>query len=286
MSKNDALQLNIPTQITSANAFSFFVPESLQKNLGDINSFLSPFLTENRLGRFEEVLQSRSRKVLAVFEETSHCHNVSAVLRSMDALGFQDVLFMYKSGDRNFRMGDSVERGSSQWLLTRRAQDIAKTAKLLKNSGYKIALVSLPSFGITSKYFSQDIPNFPAHSFSSNEFQKFTERENIALIFGAEKYGVSEDWLQFADMYVNIEMYGFVESFNVSVCAAILFYEMRKSVVRNHFLTAQEKMLLREYWISRSLETSTDIMKRQKPEALPYLEFIQGGKFYNPLSVE
>lgn len=276
-----------PSDNTRNSRTDYFIPADLQGDFGRITSILSANVTEERVKRLTEVASTRSRAVMPVFESTHHSHNVSAVLRTADAFGFQDISFVYNQPDMKFRLSDSVERGSSTWLMTRRSDAIASCAHSLKSSGYKIFLVSLPTFARTSGHYQVELPSFAAHQIGSQSFNKNVDESRIALISGNEKFGVSEEWVPFADGYLHVEMNGFVESLNVSVCAGILLHALRTQWLPScsgHFLTESERALLVEHWLARSCQNARQIVERENPLLLPWFEFVRAGRFYSPFA--
>ncbi|NBO37629.1 hypothetical protein EBU99_03500 [bacterium] len=263
----------------------YFIPADLQGDFGGVSSALSGVLTEQRIVRFAEVAAQRTRSVMPVFESTHHSHNISAVLRTADAFGFQDVSFVYHQKDMKFRLSDSVERGSSTWLTARRTTSIDHCAATLKASGYKIFLVSLPNFARTSEHYQRHLLSFAAHEIGSDEFLKTVGDSRIALISGNEKFGISEDWTRHADGYLHVAMNGFVESLNVSVCAGILLHALRfQWLPRTHIqaLSASEQELLVEHWIARSCQNARQIIEQKTPLLIPWFEFVRAGQFYAP----
>ncbi|MEN9528639.1 MAG: hypothetical protein RI932_512 [Pseudomonadota bacterium] len=263
----------------------YFIPADLQVDFGKVKEVLSAALTEERLKRFASVASTRTRAVMPVFESTHHCHNISAILRTADAFGFQDVSFVYHQPDMKFRLSDSVERGSSTWLSARRTSSIASCAAALKDSGYLIFLVSLPSFARTSVYYKGELPSFAAQDIGTPPFLELVGHKRIALVSGNEKFGLSENWAEFADGYLHVDMNGFVESLNVSVCAGILLHALRSQWLPktiSHALSADQQSLLVEHWVARSCQNARAIIERENPLLLPWFDFVRGGKFYSP----
>lgn len=264
---------------------SYVVPENFAPLLGQVRKLLGPFLTEGRLGRFDAVAEGRSRRIVGVFEDTHHSHNISAVLRTMDALGFQDVLFVYSEERSKARCRDNVERGSSNWLSIRRAPTIAACAQVLRASGYKLLLVTLPSFEDSAGSYRRDLPSFPVHSFSSDSFDSFVGDAPLALVFGNEAEGVSAEWAAFADGYVHVAMTGFAESLNLSVCAGMMFQALRSSLVlgqERSLLLPHERALIQEQWCIRSWANGFDTLIKRSALPNQYIEFIIQGRFFWP----
>ena len=208
-----------------------------------LHQFLAQFLTEERLARFEDVLAHRTRHLTLVLENVFHAHNASACLRTCDCLGIQDVHIIET---RNaFEPNDDIALGSGQWLTTRRfhatSDEDSPTADCiadLRQAGYRILATSPLQNSL------------PLH--------EDTATEKTAVIFGAEQLGVSQTAIDQADDLVHIPMYGFTESFNISVSVALVFQQLLNRV-REHGdawqLTETEKQELREKWVRQSLGT-------------------------------
>lgn len=263
----------------------YFIPKSLLGDFARLTDFLTPFVTEERLARFRNVSKGRSRFVVPVFENTHHTHNVSAILRTCDALGFQDAYFCYHDTEMRFRLKDSVERGSSTWLSPRRAGSIERCAGALKASGYAIALVSLPTFYTTAVHYVEELPSFAAQEMGGEPFERARAGRGVALVFGNEKAGVSPEWTEHADFYVHVDMHGFVESLNVSVCAGVLLHALRTSLEgrERRFLVAEhEAELLVEHWMARSVTNGTEVVRDKQPGLWPWFDFVRKGMFFDP----
>ncbi|WP_186645718.1 TrmH family RNA methyltransferase [Fluviispira vulneris] len=263
----------------------YFIPEHLKNDFGKIDAALRGFITEPRLAKMEKVAGKRSRKVLTVFENTHHAHNISAILRTIDAFGFLDLFFLYSNQEMRFRTADTIDRGASQWLMPKRLVSIEKCAHILQQNGYKIVLVSLPDFSRTAKHYSEKIPSFSSNQFASTAFKDFIGDKKIALIFGSELHGVSPEWQDYADAYISVEMYGFMESLNVSVCAGIILQSLREFFEKssdNHLLSDLEKKLVIEHWIAKTCSNAYEYIANRKPELLPWFEFVRTGNFFQP----
>ncbi len=269
---------NVPTQ--------YFIPKDLENDFGKISATLKGFFTENRIAKMEKIVQNRSRQVLTVFENTHHAHNISAILRTIDSFGFMDLFFLYSNHAMRFRTADAIDRGASQWLLPKRIESVAECAALLKKDNYKIALVSLPDFSRTAEHYLNDIPSFPSNTFHTAAFKNFVGEQKIALIFGSELHGVSPEWKNHADFYVSVQMYGFTESLNVSVCAGIILQNLREQLAnfqKNFYLNEFEKALVLEHWIAKNCPNAFEYIESRQPHLLNWFEFVRAGKFFQPI---
>jgi len=165
----------------------------------DRYALLSPFLTEARRQRFEEVLALRSKWVTVVTEDLFDPHNISAVLRSCDGFGVQEAHII--EANNPYRTSPGVSKGAYKWLDIKRHTDTASALRKLKAAGYAICC--------TTPHTDDTTP------------EALPLAQPVALVFGSEGPGISEAAKAEADHFVRIPMYGFTESFNISVAAAL-----------------------------------------------------------------
>ena len=179
---------------------------------------MDDLVTPRRRMRIETVLAQRTRYITVVLEDIYQPHNASAVLRSCDAFGIQDVHIIEKN--TRFRTNPGVELGAAQWLTLRHwrrerhADDDATTQAAiasLRRAGYRIVAT--------------------APHRSDSTLANFDLRPGrLALLFGNEPNGLSDCALSLADEYLRIPMFGFVDSFNISVSAAIVLYQLTREL--------------------------------------------------------
>jgi tRNA (guanosine-2'-O-)-methyltransferase len=213
----------------------------------ELSNYLSSFVAEKRLQRFSEVLAARTGHLRIVLENMYQAHNASAVLRSCDGFGIQHVHFI--ENRNHVKISEDVAMGSSKWLSIHRHNDSAnntvKTLQQLKKMGYRIVATS-------------------PHK-NDTTIDKLPVDKKMALVFGTEIEGISQDVIDNADEFVKIPMQGFTESFNVSVCAALCMYEltgrMRKEV-KEISLSEEEKTDIYLDWLKASVDKSEAIVKR------------------------
>ncbi|TVQ35157.1 MAG: TrmH family RNA methyltransferase [Spirochaetaceae bacterium] len=211
-------------------------------------AWLSQFVTGRRLQTMYGVLANRTRFVTVVLEDIFQPHNASAVLRSCDCFGVQDVHII--ENRNSYRINPDVELGTAQWLTLKRyseREDNTPAAlRALRTGGYR--LVAATPHGDTVSIDDFDVTAQPT-----------------ALMLGTELQGLSADALAAADVRLRIPMYGFVESFNISVSAAIILSrlcsQLRRSDVAWRLSTEQQHDLLLA-WLRRSVRKS-DLLERQ-----------------------
>ena len=201
------------------------------------------FFSDNKRQLFDRLVQNRTRHITVVLENIYQSHNASAVLRSCDCFGVQDV---HVVEDRNpFNPAGDVAVGSSKWVDYYKHSDIETAYAHLRNKGYRI-VATLPHEKDTM------ITELPID-------------QPTALVFGTELTGLSDKAVELADSYVKIPMYGFTESFNISVCAALsLFYlteKMRASDIKWR-LTDEEQTTLKLYWSMQVIRDGEKVMKQ------------------------
>jgi tRNA (guanosine-2'-O-)-methyltransferase len=175
-----------------------------------------------------EVAAHRTRFHTFVLDGVHKPHNVGAILRTLDAFGFQDVFILEKPGSRE--LGSEVSKGSAQWLTLNLYSNENPCWEALKSRGYRIAITHKE--GVDFRTLDWSLPT--------------------AVVLGAELTGVSEASLERADCRVRIPMWGFVESLNVSVAAGILASHLREELETRHDSTwkfsSQEQTDLVEKW--------------------------------------
>jgi len=209
--------------------------------------YLSGFITERRLELFEQILQQRTRYVAVVLEDIYQPHNASAVLRSMDCFGIQDAHIIENSNE--YRINPDVARGASKWLnlirYNTQQDNTIEALQGLKEKGYRL---------VATTPHKQDV-SLPEFSLDPGP---------VALLFGTEMRGLSNKALSMADEYLRIPMYGFTESFNISVSAAIIFYHLKEKLLQSHIewkLNPQERTELLLDWLKKSIKRSDLLIK-------------------------
>ena len=209
---------------------------------------LSQFVTDRRLQLFNKLLDHRTRYITVVLEDLFQSHNASAVLRSCECFGIQDVHIIENQNE--YRISPDVALGSYKWLtLHRHNQDADNTEtaiKSLKDRGYRIAATT---------------PH--KHDCTIDEFD--LTKGKVALLFGSELNGLSPLALKLADEFVKIPMVGFTESLNISVTAALFIHQLtvklRKDQSIPWHLTDEEKQQIKLTWLKNSIRKSDLIEK-------------------------
>lgn len=210
--------------------------------------YLSGFITENKKSKFSEIINNRTRYITVVLEDIYQPHNASAVLRSCDCFGIQDVHII--ENQNTYEVNPDVALGSSKWLnlikYNKLENNTPDAIKELRNKGYRI---------IATTPHKDDV-----------DLQELDlQKGPVALVFGTEMRGLTDDALAMADEYMKIPMYGFTESFNISVSAALsLFYlsEKLRASEMNWQLSEDEKLDVELAW-TRQVIKKCDMIERK-----------------------
>ena len=210
--------------------------------------YLMEFVSENKQNKFDEIIRNRTRYLTVVLEDLYQPHNASAVLRSCDCFGIQDVHII--ENQNTYEVNPDVALGSSKWLnlikYSARENNTPAAIKSLKSKGYRIVAT-------TPHKDDVDLQNLDL------------KKGPVALVFGTEMRGLTDDGLALADEYMKIPMYGFTESFNISVSAALcLFYlteKLRNSEIKWQ-LTDEEMVEVKLNW-ARQVVKKNELLEQK-----------------------
>ena len=211
----------------------------------DLISHLSACVTDNRFSLFKKVLSERTRYITVLLEDIYQSHNASAVLRTCDCTGIQDVHLVEQRNE--FEINPDVALGANQWLSLHYYQqgkdNLYNAVMALKEQGYRIVATLPHAEGTTPESFD-------------------LERGRAALMFGTELNGLTDQALMLADEFIQIPMVGFTESYNISVSAAITLYTLRKRLEQSGtdwLLAEEERLSLLLNWLRTSVKMSEQI---------------------------
>ncbi|MCQ4034306.1 TrmH family RNA methyltransferase [Kaistella montana] len=205
--------------------------------------YLKQFLTEERLSKIEFYAQESSDFVLPVMEDIFQFRNAAAIVRSVEACGFHKIVAI--ESENEFNPNLRVTKGAETWVEVEKMPHQIESLEEIKARGYKVLAVS-PEKNATM------LPDYDL-------------KEPVALVFGTEKEGVTEEILDFADETLAIPMYGFTKSFNVSVAAAICFYDLKQKLVKSNFdykLSDEKLWELKVRWAKNSIKSGEEIYQK------------------------
>ena len=212
---------------------------------GRVIELLQPFMTERRLARIREVVGWRTRTVVPVVEGLVNTGNVSAVMRSSEALGYQNM-HVVKGQNERYKHSKRTTQGAQHWIDVWRWPDPQTCVDHLHGAGYRVVATALRDDAVP---------------IGEIDFTKPT-----ALVSGNEAEGVSDAMLEAVDAACIIPLDGFTESFNVSVAAAIGLYHAREDRIRRQGrhadLTDEEQTRLVARFCLRSVNNAEQIIGR------------------------
>jgi tRNA (guanosine-2'-O-)-methyltransferase len=211
-----------------------------------LNLFES-YLTDKRKTLYKKVIAERTCHFTVVLEDISQPHNASAILRTCDIFGVQD-LHTVENKYIN-RVSKYVAKGSQKWITSKRYKSDGNNTQIcfdnLREKGYQIIATS-------------------PHN-NSCLLQDFDISKKTAFVFGEETEGISNFVKENADGFLNIPMVGFTESLNISVAAAIILQDvttkLRNSDLDWH-LSEEEKEMLYYDWLKNSIKNSDVIEEK------------------------
>lgn len=209
--------------------------------------YLKEFVTENKWQLLNEVVKNRTRYLTVVLEDIFQAQNASAVLRTCDCFGIQDVHVIENRNE--YQVNPDVALGASQWLnlykYNKLENNTLTAIDTLRKQGYRI---------VATTPHTNDI-----------ELESFNlSKGKTALFFGSEQPGLSRLMMDNADEFMKIPMFGFTESFNISVSAAIslhhLNHELKKSDIQWQLSDSEKDEILLN-WLRTSIKSSEMIEK-------------------------
>lgn len=218
------------------------------KQKKDLIQFLETVMLEDRIELIDKNVNERTRYVTVVLENIFQPQNASAVMRSCDCFGVQDLHVIENSN--KYELNPDVVMGSSKWINLKRYnskdENTLDAINSLKKEGYRIVATTphtndilLPDFDLT--------------------------KGKSAFFFGTELTGLSDVVMDHADEFVKIPMYGFTESFNISVSASLVLNHLASALRRSNVdwqLTEEEKLDLKLEWYKRSVKSSEKMIER------------------------
>ncbi len=161
-------------------------------------------MTPEREDKFKKVLSHRQPDLTVVLENVHDPHNIAAVLRSCDAVGIQDV-YEINTTDKEREISKTTSAGANKWVDVHRFSDV-KTCLTVVKDRYK---------RIFATHLSED----------ATGLYELDLTEPIALLFGNEHSGLSDEILSYADGNFIIPQMGMIQSLNISVACAVSVYE-------------------------------------------------------------
>ena len=211
----------------------------------DVNllEYLETYLTDSRREKFINVLSQRTKHFTVATEDVYQLHNTSAVIRSCDVFGIQEVNIIE---ERNSKTIDrEIAMGAQKWVDLNRYHSVNDCISDLKEKGYQIVATT-------------------PHT-TDNLLHEFDVTKKSCFFYGRETEGISQEVLDAADCYLKIPMAGFTESLNISVSAAIILQQVTTKLKQtdiNWQLTFEEKLEKRLDWVKKTIKSYDEIVER------------------------
>ncbi len=204
---------------------------------------LETYLTENRKERFDNVLSQRTKYYTVATEDVYQLHNTSAVIRSCDVFGIQEVNIVEEQNSKD--IDREIAMGAQKWVDLNRYDTVVDCISDLKQKGYQIVATT-------------------PHA-NDCDLHEFDITKKSCFFFGRETEGLSKEVLDAADCYLKIPMVGFTESLNISVSAAIILQYVTSKLRQtpmNWQLTEQEVIEKRLDWCKKTIKSYDEIVAR------------------------
>jgi len=204
-------------------------------------------ISENKKELFESIVLDRTKHVTVVLENLFQPHNAAAVVRSCDCFGIQDLHVI--ENENIYEPNKEIDMGSSKWVDTikynKEDENTEAAIKDLKSKGYQIIATT---------------PHTNDCSIEELDLSKPT-----ALLFGTESTGLTQTALDNSDGYVRLPMYGFTESYNISVSVALALFSvtqrLREDESINWQMSKEEQTALKLEWAKKVVKRSDLVEK-------------------------
>ncbi len=196
-------------------------------------------MTPERRSKIEQLLNHKQNDLTVVLENVMDPHNISAVMRTCDAVGIMEIYVIKTKMPTKRRWNDSTSASASRWMYVHYFEDVASCFAAVKEKYNNIWCTHLGKESVS--LYSLDLT------------------EPTALVFGNESEGVSEEALSFCNGNFLIPQAGIIQSLNISVACAVCLYEaFRQKKLAGHFnqnkITEIERALLLKHWELESFD--------------------------------
>jgi len=209
----------------------------------DLLEHLESYLTEHRKERFAKVLSQRTKHFTVATEDVYQLHNTSAVIRSCDVFGIQEVTIVEELNSK--RIDREIAMGAQKWVDLNRYNSVKEAISNLKQKGYQI-VATTPHENDAMLY-------------------DFDVTKKSCFFFGRETEGLSQEVIDEADCFLKIPMVGFTESLNISVSAAITLQHVTTKLKQSNVnweLTEAEQQEKRLDWCKKTIKSYEEIIER------------------------
>jgi tRNA (guanosine-2'-O-)-methyltransferase len=190
-------------------------------------------MTEQRFNRLTSVINRRQPDITIVLENVFDPHNISAVMRTADAVGIQDIYILNNRIPPHKKWGNKSSSTAAEWLTIHQFTDLEECFEEIRKKYQKVYASHLGE--------------------NSEDMYKVNFTESVALIFGNETFGVSDEIRKYADGDFIIPQVGIIKSLNISVACAVTLYEaFRQKNQQGHYdksrLPEADLIKLKDQW--------------------------------------
>jgi len=219
-------------------------------------------MTPERFQKLKKILQLRQPDLTILSEDVHKTHNISALIRTSDAVGIGEIHAVSPGGE--LRRHHMVEGGSRKWVKIRLHDNIDSAIKYLKQSKYHVIAAHISNISL--------------------DYREVDYTRPTAILLGQEQDGVSALAAEIADQHVEIPMHGMLSSLNVSVASALILYEAsRQREAAGMYRESRVAPLLRDKMLFEWCYPR--IAARCREKAIPYPALDEGGFLLeNPLT--
>lgn len=218
------------------------------KTVNEQVTYLRQFVVDDKNKLFDRLIHERTDYATVVLEDLFQSHNQSAVMRSADCYGIQNVHLI--ENRNHYDSTSTVSQGAREWLTLHRHNALVNntqdTIDKLRRDGYRIIATTPHTDDVVIEKL--DLESGP-----------------MAFFFGTELTGLSDLVISQADEFVKVPMYGFTESLNISVCAALVMYSvtrrLRESDIDWHLSQVRQDEVLLQ-WYRNAIKASDEILER------------------------
>lgn len=204
---------------------------------------LEMYLTDRRKEKFSKVLSQRTKHFTVATEDVYQLHNTSAVIRSCDVFGVQEVSIVEEQNSKS--IDNEIAMGAQKWVDLNRYNSVVDCISDLKQNGYQIVATT-------------------PHT-NDCELHDFDATKKSCFFFGRETEGLSKEVMDAADCYLKIPMVGFTESLNISVSAAIVLQHVTTKLKKTNVswqLSEEEQLEKRIDWCKKTIKSYDEIVER------------------------
>ena len=204
---------------------------------------LESYLTEQRKEKFEKVLSQRTKHFCVATEDVYQLHNTSAVIRSCDVFGIQEVHIIEERNSK--KIDREIAMGAQKWVDLHRYHSVKDAILSLRRKGYQIVA--------TTPHNNDQV------------LETFDVTKPSCFFFGRETEGLSQEVIDEADCFLKIPMVGFTESLNISVSAAIILQDVTTKLKRTgiHWQLSEAEQLEKRFdWCKKTIKSYKAIIER------------------------